>query len=316
MKKINWGILGYASIAKESAIPAILDSEHSHLYALASEDEKELETARKKEPFDKFYRSYEELLEDREVQAVYIPLPNSLHKEWTVKALEKGKHVLCEKPLALNEEEVVHMMKKVEENSRLLMEGFMYRYTPRIKKVMEIVESGVLGEIRHIDTSFRFMMDRDGDIRMDKELGGGALYDVGSYGVNFLTLLMKKEPVSILGTKKMEEGVDVQSTVLFEYEDGITGVIHSGFNSFEKNEAEIIGTKGRLTIPDPFLYNEGVLTLHVEGKSEEIYVEACEKFTEEFEDLAVSILEGTLPLLSLSETQMNARILDRIFAVL
>lgn len=316
MKKINWGILGYASIAKESAIPAILDSEHSHLYALASEDEEELETARKKEPFDKFYRSYEELLEDREVQAVYIPLPNSLHKEWTVKALEKGKHVLCEKPLALNEEEVVHMMKKAEENSRLLMEGFMYRYTPRIKKVMEIVESGVLGEIRHIDTSFRFMMDRDGDIRMDKELGGGALYDVGSYGVNFLTLLMKKEPVSILGTKKMEDGVDVQSTVLFEYEDGITGVIHSGFNSFEKNEAEIIGTKGRLMIPDPFLYNEGVLTLHVEGKSEEIYVEACEKFTEEFEDLAVSILEGTLPLLSLSETQMNARILDRIFAVL
>ena len=181
---------------------------------------------------------------------------------------------------------------------------------------MEIVDSGVLGEIRHIDASFRFMMEEEGDIRMDKDLGGGALYDVGSYGVNFLTLLMKKEPISILGTKKVEEGVDVQSTVLFEYENGVTAVIHSGFNSFEKNEAEIIGTQGRLVIPDPFLYNDGTITLHLEGKKEDIYVEPCEKFTEEFEDFSVSILDGKLPLLSLAETRMNARILDRIFAVI
>ncbi len=316
MKKINWGIVGYASIAKESGIPAILDSKHSHLYALASQDEEEIQEARIKEPFDRIYGSYEELLEDRDVHAVYIPLPNSLHKEWTVKALEKGKHVLCEKPLGLTEDEVVHMMKRAEEQDRLLMEGFMYRYTPRIQKVMEIVDSGVLGEIRHIDASFRFMMEEEGDIRMNKDLGGGALYDVGSYGVNFLTLLIKKEPISILGTKKVEEGVDVQSTVLFEYENGVTAVIHSGFNSFEKNEAEIIGTQGRLVIPDPFLYNDGTITLYVEGKKEDIYVEPCEKFTEEFEDFSVSILDGKLPLLSLAETRMNARILDRIFAVI
>lgn len=316
MNKVNWGILGYAAIAREKAIAAILEAPSAHLYALASTDPEERKEAEEKESFEVFYEEYEALLKDPRVDAVYIPLPNSLHKEWTVKALSHGKHVLCEKPLGLSEEEAEHMMKKSEEHQKLLMEGFMYRYTPKTRKVLEILESCALGELRHIGTSFRFTLEDAEDIRMDRSLGGGALYDVGSYGVNFMTLLMKKEPLSILGTKKMEKGVDVQSTVLFEYPGGITGTIHSGFNSFEKNYAEIIGTLGRLEIPDPFLYGEGVLTwVHGEGE-EKIPVSGCESFAPEFEDFSRAVLNSSLPELSLTESVLNARILDRIFAVL
>lgn len=312
MKKINWGILGLASIALDEGIKAIENEPSSVFYALATNTQEEYHKAQKTLGMEKLYSDYEALLSDDQVEAVYIPLPNALHKEWTLKALEKGKHVLCEKPLALHEEEVLAMMAKAKENGCVLLEGFMYRYTPRMKKVQEVIDRGVLGEIRHVETSFRFMLEDSEDVRMDPSLGGGAFYDVGTYGVNFMTSIFKKKPMSILAMKRMEKGVDVQSTVLLEYDDGISGVIHSAFNSFEKNEAEIIGTKGRLLIPDPFLYNEGFITLYVGKEKEEIPVAPCEDFQGEFQDVVMAILAGREPKISMAESLMNTQITDEI----
>lgn len=315
MKKVQWGILGLASIALEEGIKAIEKEPGSTFYALATNTQEEYHKAQKSLTMEKLYEDYDELLKDEEVEAVYIPLPNALHKEWTLKALEKGKHVLCEKPLALEEAEVLAMMHKAKEKGCVLLEGFMYRYTPRMKKVEEILDSGVLGEIRHVETSFRFMLEDPEDVRMDPSLGGGAFYDLGTYGVNFMTMIFQKKPLSILAMKKMEKGVDVQSTVLLEYEDAVTGVIHSAFNSVEKNEAEIIGTKGRLLIPDPFLYQEGVLTLYVGKEKEEIPVAPCEDFQGEFQDVVMAIREGRALKISLAESLMNAQITDEILGL-
>src|SRR5690554_2721986 len=165
MKKINWGVLGFARIARNEGIPAMLEAESASLYAVASRNEEKLTEAKELFHPEKLYTSYEALLADEMVDAIYIPLPNALHKEGVMKAMEAGKHVLCEKPLALSEEEVREMVEASREHQVLLMEAFMYRYTERTRKVEEIIDSGVLGEIRHVESTFRFFLDREGTIK-------------------------------------------------------------------------------------------------------------------------------------------------------
>ena len=312
MKQINWGILGYARIAKNELIPAILEAPSASLYGIASRDSGKREEARNLFPFEKVYETYEALLEDENIQAVYIPLPNALHKEWAVKAMEKGKHVLCEKPLALSEHEVKEMTEVSEMYGVLLMEAFMYRYTPRMKKVLEIVGSGVLGEIRHIDSSFRFYLDRPNSIKMKKELGGGALYDVGCYPVSFANLLLKEEPQDLFVSSVMEEGVDIETSVLLTYRHGVTASLHCGFNAYGVNSSEILGTKGRLVIPDTFLEEEGALTLYHEGEVETISVPGCHRYMLEVEDFSQAVIEKSRPLITLQESLLQARVMDRI----
>lgn len=312
MKQIHWGILGYARIAKNEVIPALLEAPTARLYGIASRDTEKREEARSLFPFERVYETYEELLEDEHIQAVYIPLPNALHKEWAVKAMEKGKHVLCEKPLALSEKEVKDMTETSEKYGVLLMEAFMYRYTHRIRKVLELVQSGVLGEIRHIDSSFRFYLNRPNTIKMKKELGGGALYDVGCYPVNFANLLLKEEPQEIAVSSVMTDGVDIETSVLLTYKNGVTASLHCGFNAYGVNSSEILGTEGRLVIPDTFLEEAGDLTLYHKNQVENISVPGCHRYTLEVEDFSKAVLEGKKPLISLSESLLQARVMDRI----
>ncbi|WP_312653873.1 Gfo/Idh/MocA family oxidoreductase [Proteiniclasticum sp.] len=312
MNKIRWGILGYARIAKNEAIPAIEESESSMLYAVASRSEEKLEEARKLYTPCMLYSSYEDLIEDEDIDAVYIPLPNSMHKEWAIKAMEKGKHVLCEKPMALNEEEVKEMLEASEKYGVILMEAVMYRYTHRIAIVNEILRSGVLGDIRHVDSTFRFFLDRENTIKMKPELGGGALYDVGCYPLNFITMVMKEEPIKVSAFAKFENGVDVQVSGLLQYEDGRTASLHSGFNAFGKNCSEIIGTNGRLEVPDTFLDNDGVMKLYTKDGVEEITVPWCHRYTLEFNDFSEAIQEKRKPMYSLEDSLLMSRIMDRL----
>lgn len=311
-KKINWGILGYARIARNSAIPAILEAPSAGLYAIATRNEKTREEIEKQHPGVLAYGSYEALLEDSSVDAVYIPLPNALHKEWVLKALKKGKHVLCEKPLALNAGEVEEMVEASRTHQVLLMEAFMYRYTPRMKKVEEILSSGVLGEIRHLESSFRFFLNRPNTIKMKKELGGGALYDVGCYPVSFASFVMKKEPVKVNVSAQMDNGVDVKTSMLLTYEGGVTASLHCGFNAFGVNHSEVVGTLGRLVIPDTFLEEEGILTLYTDSGREEIKVSGCHRYTLEFEDFSRAVLNETAPYLSKEESLLQAKVMDQV----
>ncbi len=316
MNKIRWGILGYARIAKNEAIPAIQESESSMLYAVASRSDEKLDEAMKLFTPCLLYKSYEELIEDEDIDAIYIPLPNSMHKEWAIKAMEKGKHVLCEKPLAMNEEEVRELMDVSKKTGMILMEAVMYRYTHRTRMVNEIIDSGVLGDIRHVDSSFRFFLDRENTIKMKPELGGGALYDVGCYPVNFITMVMKDEPLEIKAFAKFDKGVDVQVSGIFKYEDGRTASLHSGFNTFGKNYSEIIGSKGRLEVPDTFLDSDGVLTLYTNDGDEEREVPWCHRYTLEFNDFSEAIQENRQPMYSLEESLLNSRILERLHKVI
>ncbi|WP_134702293.1 Gfo/Idh/MocA family protein [Ammoniphilus sp. YIM 78166] len=310
--KINWGILGYARIAKLSVIPAILETENSHLYALVSSNEEKRRECQDSFPFAKIYDQYEQLLDDPQVHAVYIPLPNSMHKEWAIKAMRKGKHVLCEKPIALSAEECLEMMQVAQEEKVLLMEAFMYRYTDQIKKVQEILETGEIGEIKFINSVFRFFLNRTNTIKEKPELGGGSLYDVGCYPVNFIGMITKELPESCVAEAVMDHGVDMMFSAVLKYPSGLLATIHSGFNAFNQMNSEIVGTKGRIEVTDTFLGNEGVIKVVTDSGSRFIPVEPSNRYALEIADFTDAILNQGQPLLDLEESYRNMQVIDML----
>lgn len=312
MKKIKWGILGYARIARLFTIPAILGSSNSEFYALASRDEEKLREAQEEFKCEKAYSSYEELLDDPEVDAVYIPLPNSLHKEWVIKAAEKGKHILCEKPISLNSKEVKEMKEASEKYGVKLMEAYMYRYTDRIKKLEEILESGVIGEVKYINSSFRFFLDREGTIKMKPELGGGSIYDVGCYPLNFAGMIMKEKPVSLSAEFVKQDGVDIMFTGILQYERGALAVINSGFNAYDRNYSEIIGNQGIIEVPDTFLGTAGKISITTKEGRREVEVEESNRYQLEIEDFADAISNDRDVYINLDDSIRDMEIMDEL----
>lgn len=256
-RRIRWGVLGYARIASESVIPALRRAGNAELRAVASRDPARREACRVRYAVPELPDRYEALLADPAIDALYIPLPNSLHQEWTLRALAAGKHVLCEKPLGLTGAEARTMRAAAGRHGVLLMEAFMYRYTERTRRVLEIVRSGQLGEIREVGSTFRFFLDRPTSIKWQPGLGGGSLYDVGCYPVNFIGLVADASagtgpgtavPVAATAVAEWSGGVDVAFAGALRYASGLLGVVHSGFNAHRRVHAEIIGTKGVLKI--------------------------------------------------------------------
>lgn len=320
--KVRWGVLGYARIARESLIPAIQRSSNSEFHAIASREESKLAECRARFNVPKTYRSYDELLRDPEVDAVYVPLPNSLHREWTIKAAEKGKHVLCEKPIALNAAECREMIAACAANNVTLMEAFMYRYTDRTSKVLDVLKSGVLGEIKFVSSTFRFLLANPASVKLKPELGGGALYDVGCYPVNFAGMVADEIagkagsslPESISAESVRTNGVDMIFSALLKYPSGLIASLNCGFNAQKRIFSEIIGAKGTLEIPDTFFDNAGALTLTVGEERREISVEQSDRYRLEVEDFADAILKKCATHFSLAETQRNMEVMDKLFA--
>jgi predicted dehydrogenase len=323
-RKIRWGVLGYARIARDSVMPAIQCAANSELHALASRDESKLTEALTRFGLAKIHAGYEALLRDPEVDAVYIPLPNSQHREWTIRAAGHGKHVLCEKPLGLNATECREMIAAAAQNGVLLMEAFMYRYTDRTAKVREVLRGGGLGDIRFINASFRFPLNRPDSIKLKPGLGGGALYDVGCYPVNFIGLVADEiagrpgsgcaTPESVAARCVRAGGVDTMLSALLKYPSGLMAAAHCGFNSQKRILAEIVGTQGVLEVPDTYFDNAGELTLTVGEERRHIPVGACERYRLEVEDFADAILRQRAPQFSLTESLRNAEVMDRLFA--
>lgn len=324
-KKVRWGVLGWARIARDQVIPAIERSTNAEFVALASRDETKLAEARAKFPgMMATHASYEALLSDPNVDAIYNPLPNSLHREWTLRAAAAGKHVLCEKPLGLSAAECREMIAACERHRVVLMEAFMYRYTARTRQVLEIVRSGALGDIRHIGATFRFLMANPASIKLQPELGGGSLYDVGCYPVNFTGMIVDAlaggapgaggQPESMVVQCLREGGIDMAFSAVLRYPGGLLATLHSGFNANLRAHAEISGTHGVLEIPQTFFDHDTPLVLINGTERKEIPVPASDRYRSEVEDFSDAILTGRTPQFSLVETLRNAEVMDRLFA--
>jgi D-xylose 1-dehydrogenase (NADP+, D-xylono-1,5-lactone-forming) len=322
-QKIRWGVLGYARIARTELIPALQRAAGCEFFAIASRDEAKLAEVRAKFPgVTRTYRDYGELLRDKEVDAIYLPLPNSLHREWTIQASAHGKHVLCEKPMALNAAECREMIAAAAAHGVTLMEAFMYRYTDRTGQVLSVLRSGVLGEVKQINSTFRFFLTNPASIKLRPELGGGALYDVGCYPVNFIGLVVDAATRSAPGAGPAPEsvavecvrtgGVDVSCSALLRYPTGLIASLHCGFEAHKRVGSEIIGTKGVLEVPVTFFDNAGVLTLTTGEERREIPVALSDRYRQEVKDFAGALLERRAPLLGLAESLRNAELIDRL----
>ncbi len=311
-QSVRWGVLGCARIARLQVVPAMLRCANASLQAVASRDAAKL--AEFQSLFGPFsaHQNYQALLDDPDVDAVYIPLPNSLHREWAIRAMRCGKHVLCEKPLALDSREAAAMIEASRECGVLLMEAFMYRYTDRVRQISRVLASGVLGEIRSVNSTFRFFLDRQNTIKENPELGGGAMYDIGVYPLNLVSLVTDAEPVAVTAECYRPRGVDVNLSALLRYESGLIASLHCGFNAFGRMHSEFVGSDGMLLVPDTFLDDAGQLTLQTRAGSELIAVSQCDRYGEEIRDFSAAILEKRAPMLTLEESLRNMRSLDRI----
>jgi predicted dehydrogenase len=314
-------MLGYARIARESHLPALLRSENAEFAALASRDPAKLADSRAR--FGSAHRchaSYDALLADPAVDAVCIPLPNALHCEWALRAMAAGKHVLCEKPMSLNAAECEEMIAASRRHGVLLMEAFMYRFTTRTAALLEVLRSGALGEIRFIQSSFRFLLSNPASIKLRPELGGGALYDVGCYPVNLIGLVADHaaggpgaaQPESVSVEALQEGGIDTLFSALLRYPGGLVAALHTGFNAQRRIHSEIVGTKAALEIPDTFLDSAGSLTLVTGEERREIPVASCERYRLQVEAFSASILDGRPAPLAPGESLRNARLMDRL----
>jgi predicted dehydrogenase len=251
--RIRWGILSTARIGTEHVIPAMRKTSNSIAAAIASRDLNRGRQVAESLEIDTVHGSYEDLLADDGIDAVYVPLPNHLHRDWTIAAARAGKHVLCEKPMALTAAEAQHMVEVCEAEGVKFMEAFMYRLHPSWVRVRELVMSGTIGELRAVQARFSYFNDDPDDIRNIVDYGGGALMDIGCYPINVARMLYGSEPTSVTGLVRRDPrfGTDVVTTGLMEFGRGQASFICS--TQMEPDQrVHILGAEGRLEVEIPF----------------------------------------------------------------
>lgn len=316
MRKVRWGVLGTADIAWGQTIPGMQQAEHCELYAIAGRKAEKAEKYREAFGFRKAYGSYDELLADPEVEAVYIPLPNDIHCEWTVKALKAKKHVLCEKPLAVSEAQADQMFAAANENGVLLMEAFAYLHSPFVQAVKAELDAGAIGEIRYLESAFITGRRPDTDIRLRKETYGGALYDLGCYAVSMAMWMLGKEPDTVLATAQFsEKQIDLFTSALLLYDNGTVANLDCGMllPQGRLDRFRICGTEGEISSPVEFNQcGEIPYTVVRNGVKETRTVTAPNNYALEAEQLSRCILTGEAPHVSEAFSRLVARVTDRI----
>lgn len=306
---LNWGILGLGSIAREKMIPALRQSPVAHIHAVASKSMRGDMIAGAQ-----YYNTYEKLLADPELDIIYIALPNGLHVEWVHKALDAGKHVLCEKPIALSESDVKSLKVHADNVGKRVLEGFMYRHSHKTQKISELLISGAIGTVVSARSSFYSLRSRATGIRADKDLGGGSLWDLGIYPLNLFHLLKPEEPKIVQAAgKRLDSGVDSYLSGTLLYGDGTIFSFYCGWiNDMREMETTIIGTEGKLKVGKMYHADPDVITIVRANGEETINIAAQDAFQAEAEAFTRWITDGIEPSCTLDESAQVARIAERI----
>ncbi len=318
MSKVKWGILGTANIADKMTIPGMKEAENCGLYAIAGRSIDKANSFKEKFGFEKAYGSYEELLQDGEVQAVYIPLPNNLHKQWVIEALKAGKHVLCEKPLGLNADEVREMFRTAEECGRYLMEAYAYLHNPYVESLKKVISSDTIGEVDYVSTAFITQGYKE-DIRLYKELGGGAVYDLGCYCTTMILTLIDSDPEFVKASSEFsDKGVDLMTSGIIRFKNGAradfsVGMVLGEDTGDRFDRLYIHGSKG--SVKSYVEYNqEGGISYVIFTKDglnkDSIFVP--NNYTLETEQMGRCILNGEKPLVTSEFSIKNTLLMDQI----
>jgi xylose dehydrogenase (NAD/NADP) len=308
---VKWGIISTADINRK-VIPGAHASPKVDLVAVASRDQARADAYAKKWEIERAYGTYDALLADPDVEAVYISLPNDTHIEWSIKSLEAGKHVLCEKPLSRSPEDVERAFDTADRLGRLLSEAFMYRHNPQTKRAKELVDEGAIGELRLVRASFSYSLYDETNIRLRPELQGGALMDVGCYTVSG-SRLFAGEPEKVHGEAWFgPSGTDWVFGGLLRFSGNVVGTFDCGTAMPERDELEAIGSEGSLFIDDPWHCNDPGIELRRDGKSERVKVKKADSYQLELENVSDAIRgEGEL-LLGRDDAVGQARALQAL----
>jgi len=322
-EKIKWGVLGNANIARVCVIPAIQKSTNSTVYALASRSPERARQVATQNKIPRVYDSYDKLLTDSQIQAIYIPLPNHLHHPWALNALKAGKHVLCEKPLACNAVQALEMADTAREMGLLLMEAFMYRFHPRSKRIKEMVAGGSIGTPRLVRSAFCYTMGKkllgsSKGARMNPEMGGGALLDVGCYSVSVARWLFGCEPTRVQGQAVYHPaGVDVHFAGVLRFSDQGLATVEASFVSALQQTYTVVGSRGAIELPhNAFIPWEKDAVFIVRDKDEEEgkqhVVSGADEYQLMVEHFAEAVL-GRAPLAYVpDDSVLNMKVLDAL----
>jgi predicted dehydrogenase len=293
MTRIKWGVLGCASFARRRTIPALLASPSVELVGVASRALEKAEAFRSEFKLQRAYGSYEEMLEDRKIQAIYIPLPNAMHAEWMIKAAQTKKHILCEKPFASNTSEVRQVAAAAKQAGVFVMEAFMWRFHSQHQRARKAIENGDIGPLRLVRSSFSFTLPRNSNARFVPEMGGGSVMDVGCYPISAARFYFEQEPTLAYaqGNFDPEFGVDMRMAGVLEFPTG-RALIDCAFDQPYRTEMELVGESGTIRIPRSWLPDpEASLTIN--DKTERLPLE--NQYVDEFEHFSQCILNGTTP---------------------
>lgn len=318
MKKIRWGIIGAAKIAREKVIPAMQLSGYCTVDAIASRNANAAIAYAEALGIPKAYASYEALLQDAEIDAVYIPLPNHLHVPWAIKAMQAGKHVLCEKPIGLSSAEARQLLDAAKAFPRLkIMEAFMYRMHPQWQHVQDLLHSGIIGELKTVHAVFAYHNTDAANIRNIPEAGGGGLMDIGCYCISVARMLFNGEPKMVSGSVEFDPQfkTDRLASGIMEFEKG-TATFTCSTQVSPYQRVNIFGTKARIKVDVPF--NPPPLTdahiwLHTNDEVEKIIFEAVDQYTVQADMFSKAILDNTDVPTPLQDAVQNMLVIEAVF---
>ena len=308
---VRFGILSTARI-NEKVLAGARESELVEVAAVASRDQARAGEYAREHGIARAYGGYEELLADPELDAVYISLPNSLHVKWSIRALEAGKHVLCEKPLSRRPDDVEQVFEAADRTGLLLTEAFMYRHNPQTARLQELVAGGAIGQLRFVRAAFSFTLSDPANIRLSSDLDGGALMDVGCYCVSGSRLL-GGEPERVFGVASTESGVDVAFAGTMSFPGEVVAQFDCGLKLPLRDELEAIGTEGSIFLDDPWHARKPVIELRREDGVEKVVLEPVDSYRLELENLADAIEGRGELLLGREDALGQARTIDALY---
>jgi xylose dehydrogenase (NAD/NADP) len=317
-RRLRWGVLGGARIARLCVIPAIHRSRNGEIRGIACRSGDRSQVLAQEHRIPLACGRYEEILENPEIEAVYIPLPNHLHKEWTVRAVEAGKHVLCEKPLAVNAQEAREMVQAARKRGVYLMEAFMYRFHPRSLRIKSLVDRGAVGDPRLIRSAFCFRLPDRQEMRFRPEMGGGALLDVGCYGVSLARWILGAEPEAVQAMADYgPTGTDVTVVGLLRFPEGRVAVLEASLVSALQQTYSIAGTEGMIELPhNAFIPWEKDACFRVRAADEEDgtveIIPGADEYQLMVENFADAVLDGRQLAYPAEDSVKNMQVLDAL----
>lgn len=317
MNKVRWGVLSTAKIAVKDVIPAMQLGDHTEVVAIASRNLGKAEKVAEELGIERAFGSYEELLANDEIDAIYNPLPNHLHVDWTIKGLQSGKHVLCEKPVALSHVEARQLLFEARKYPRLkVMEAFMYRHHPRWKKIRELVQSGAVGKLKTVTSFFSYYNDDPQNIRNKPAMGGGSLMDIGCYCISVPRYLFDEEPVRVFGSMEMDPELNIErlTSAILAFPSG-SASFTSATQLARHQSVSVFGTEGKIEVPMPFNPPSDVPTninLEKNGKKKVLSIDPCNQYTVQGDLFSKAIINDSEVPTGLEDAVSNMKVIDAL----